>query len=1239
MKEWMNNKLLKQALLGLAAVFFTTALFANPVLDHIAGGQVSLQQTQNNLTVNQTSQKAIINWQSFNIGQQEATHFQQPAGGIALNRINGAQGASQIYGTLTATGEIILMNPAGIFFGPSAYVNVGGLIATTANISDQQFLQGQYQFTQVPNYSGAVINEGQIIAAQNGLVALIAPGVINHGLIQANLGHVVLASGEAFTMSFAGNDLINFTIDQKTTAPGHDPNGQALTDGVLNTGSLIANGGTINVTAQAAAGVLNNVINMQGIAQAQSVGVQNGEIILSGDPNGGVVNVAGRLDASGKGAGQTGGNVKVTGYDILVDSPSVMDVSGDAGGGSILIGGNAHGVGTLSNANATVLMPGTQLIANALTNGDGGQIVLWSDQVTKAYGSLSARGGASSGNGGWIETSGHYLDVNGIQIDTRAPSGQMGTWLLDPTNIYIANNQANATTAGMSGVDNSASTGVGVSPETFAATGAVQDSLLTTSDLVAALASTDVVVTTTNGAGTGAGNIIVVDPISWSANTNLSLQAANDMTISSAITGSGLGSSLTLQAGGTIAANAVLSMGSNITLTSGILQLGVASNGLGSGPLIFNGGALISSVATASLGNDFTVNGTVGFSGGNNLTLSGNGTLNGTLNTNSSVFVTLTGILSGLGGITNSGTNVLQLTNANTYSGGTIVTSGTINGTNNASLGTGTVTMNGGTLQGTGNIVFTNNFVINGATSFASNAPWGISGTITLNALLNADNTSTTTLSGVVSGAGAIDVIFGGLSLLNANTYSGGTTVSGGGLFVGNNSALGTGSVTVSGGTMQLSGVSISNPLILNGAGAGSGALVGTGSSSESGSVTLGSSTTIGTLSGGDSLALNGAIDDSVIGADTLQLSGPGTISLGNNVGSVKPLSILTSNAGNTVLNASVINTVNQQNYNGPVSLSANPVLTISGNNSSMTFNAGISGAGQSLSLQGTAGNNNTFSLTGPFNLANLSVSGGSGGVSSLSVGNASKTWSITGSDSGHLSGISGSNITGAFTFNNIANLTGGSGADQFVFANNASISGLVNGGSLASQNTLNYLAYTTNINAFLSSSPTPTLFNGTIANNGTTITTYQNINNLIANGNNTNILNLPNKMNTITITGPKQGYVNDPLNFKGFGVISAPPGTGSVVNFTIPIIFNSANQTASFDGVVMSFVNIGLGSSPFSQSTTAQILTTQLELQNTSNTSADWIVYGNLADIESYLSALFDVNNYPYHINLNCGG
>lgn len=529
---WSGEKL-KQTIVLFVTILICTSASANPVVDHVSSGNVSIQQTPNSTVINQTSQKAIINWKSFNIGQSEATHFQQPAGGVALNRISPTQGASSIYGRLTATGQIILVNPAGIFFGPGAYVNVGGLIASTKDISDKNFLDGNYHFDGVSPYSGSIINQGQIIAADHGLVALIGDGVQNNGLIQANVGHVVLASGDAFTMSFAGNDLVHFSIDVKSTKAGVDQNGNRLKDGVSNTGSIIANGGSILVSASAAQGVLDHMINLEGVAQARSVYQQNGEIILSGDADSGVVRVAAKLDASGKNKTEKGGNITITGHNILLDNNSSIDVSGDAGGGNIYIGGGVKGQGTLAHANATVMAPNTMILADAITQGDGGNVVLWSDYVTKAYGTISARGGALSGNGGFIETSSHNaLDISGIRIDTRAANGLTGDWLLDPLNVNIST--ASTSNGGFSGGD----------PNIYSPTSTGAN--VNTTDLANNLNAANVTITT-GLTGAEAGNITVSDPITWTSSNTLLLDAANNIIINAAITG--LNGTLQLNAG------------------------------------------------------------------------------------------------------------------------------------------------------------------------------------------------------------------------------------------------------------------------------------------------------------------------------------------------------------------------------------------------------------------------------------------------------------------------------------------------------------------------------------------------------------------------------------------------------------------------------------------------------------------------------------------------------------------
>lgn len=530
--------------LGYAIFVLAINAFANPVLGNIASGNVNVQQTTGSTIVNQTSQRAIINWQSFNIGAQEQTHFQQPVGGVALNRIDPTQGPSQIYGRLTATGEIILTNPAGVFFGPGSYVNVGGLIATTGNITDQNFLSGNYHFTSDPNYSGSIINQGTIIAAQNGLVALVGGNVSNTGMIQANLGKVVLASGSAFTLNFDGSNLINFTIDEKSVG------------GVSNKGLIQANGGTVMIAANSARSVLDNVINLDGIIEAKSVRQENGELILGdvkidGKDNG-VVRIAGKVDVSGTGTGETGGVINITGNKVLIDSGAVITANGDIGGGNINIGGNYQGKGPLTNSTATVLAQNAQLSADALTKGNGGNIILWSDSLTKAYGTISAHGGAEGGNGGFVETSSKgYLDVYGAHVDLRAAKGKTGNWLLDPADLTICT---------------ACITDANFAANIFTPNGT--NSSILVSDLVTQLNTANITIQTTAAGVGGNGDIFVNTPINWASANSLLLSAFRNVNINASITNTG-GASLTVTADNTVSGTGSVNLGADVNLTSG----------------------------------------------------------------------------------------------------------------------------------------------------------------------------------------------------------------------------------------------------------------------------------------------------------------------------------------------------------------------------------------------------------------------------------------------------------------------------------------------------------------------------------------------------------------------------------------------------------------------------------------------------------------------------------------------
>jgi filamentous hemagglutinin family protein len=517
----LKTKVVKNTLVFILTTAIVSVSYANPVLTNVESGQVSVTQSASSTVVNQASQQAIINWNSFNIAAGEKTQFVQPnASAVALNRINPTQGASQIYGSLSSNGQIILINAAGIHFGPGSMVNVGGMIASTSDISNANFLAGNYIFNIPSTYNGSIINKGTIIAANHGLIALLGSSVENNGMIQAEAGNILLGSGSKFTIDFYGDQLINFSVDEPASVGGT----------IKNSGTLLADGGKILITAEAAQGVVDDVINMSGVAQAQSVDQQNGEIILSSDGNS---NVSGTLDVSGLAAGATGGTIKILGNAIHLASTAQLNANGDAGGGEISIGGKPNAASLDEQDFNTTVDAGAVLKANAITQGNGGNVIVWSEGSTKFYGSIFSQGGSNSGNGGLVETSGSYLDVNGISVNTLAAHGKTGTWLLDPTNIYIGYDLAAAAAAGMTTSDTSADTN---NSGTFAGSGPIQDSFLRTYDLHTAINLSNVLVTTENPAGTGTGNIYFLDSFSWESANTLTLTAANQIVLKNPIT-------------------------------------------------------------------------------------------------------------------------------------------------------------------------------------------------------------------------------------------------------------------------------------------------------------------------------------------------------------------------------------------------------------------------------------------------------------------------------------------------------------------------------------------------------------------------------------------------------------------------------------------------------------------------------------------------------------------------------
>lgn len=417
---------------SLALALGGTAALGAPQGGVVQAGAAQIVHTNpTRLDIVQSTNRAVINWQSFSIGAKELVNFQQPSRQAAtLNRVIGVD-PSVILGRLTANGVVFLVNANGVLFGPGSKIDVGSLIATTAGISNENFMAGRYRFDQVTNRFATVVNRGEITAAEGGLVALVAPGVENTGIIRANLGKVALASGNAFTLDLFGDKLIALAIDDKVAAKLTDPEGRPLAAYVNQAGTIEADGGTVLLTANAAKTVLDNVINLSGTIQARSFAQLGGEIVLYGGDEG-TVRVSGVLDASGKRAGETGGNIQVLGENVQLASVARINVSGDAGGGSALVGGDWQGSGTMPRATNATVEAGAKVSADALTNGNGGKVVVWAQGETRFEGAISARGGASAGDGGQVEVSGKgTLSYTGL-VDAAAPNGKAGTLLLDP---------------------------------------------------------------------------------------------------------------------------------------------------------------------------------------------------------------------------------------------------------------------------------------------------------------------------------------------------------------------------------------------------------------------------------------------------------------------------------------------------------------------------------------------------------------------------------------------------------------------------------------------------------------------------------------------------------------------------------------------------------------------------------------------------------------------------------------
>uniref|UniRef100_UPI0025FEA18F autotransporter-associated beta strand repeat-containing protein n=1 Tax=Limnohabitans sp. Rim8 TaxID=1100718 RepID=UPI0025FEA18F len=305
-----------------------------PTGAQVAAGTVSFSKTQTataaSMAVQQSSNQAIVNWQSFNVGANAKVNITQPnSTSVLLNRVQSSD-PSQIFGQINANGQVLLLNPNGVYFAPGSRVDVGSFTASTHSISDADFLNGKHQFNR-NGATGSILNEGHITSGLGGYIALLAPEVRNLGVVLAQMGGTVaLAAGESFELQFNSNKQLTNVLVTPATLQTLVDNGQAVQ----------APGGLIILSAQAASGLLGGVVKNSGSISATGLVNDGGTI---------------RLSASHK-----------------IELAQTSSISADAAPNSVGKGGRIDIITDLGNASGITQVDGTISAKGGEQGGDGG---------------------------------------------------------------------------------------------------------------------------------------------------------------------------------------------------------------------------------------------------------------------------------------------------------------------------------------------------------------------------------------------------------------------------------------------------------------------------------------------------------------------------------------------------------------------------------------------------------------------------------------------------------------------------------------------------------------------------------------------------------------------------------------------------------------------------------------------------------------------------------------------------
>ena len=431
----------------IAAILLSAAVW--PFVQHPGVAQIAPAVDGTNTSVNQVNNTFNINggtqagtnlfhsFQQFGLNPEQVANFlANPTIANILSRVTGGN-VSIIQGQIQVTGSnanLYLMNPAGIVFGANASLNVpGSFTATTANgigVGNGWFnatgnnnyaalIGNPNQFALTALQPGTIVNAGNLAVEPGQSITLLGGTVINTGTLTAPGGTVTIAAvpgGKLVRINQAGS-LLSLDLPTETRA-------------VLNPATVTP----VSLPALLTGGNLGN---------ATGLTVQDGAVKLTGSgvtipTEAGVAIASNQIDVSGT----TGGTVNVLGNKVGVVSATIH-AAGTNGGGTVLIGGDYKGQGTVPNAQQTYVSRDSVINVDALQSGNGGRAIVWADNSTRFYGTINARGGAQSGNGGFVEVSGKQNLMFDGGVDVQAPAGAAGQLLLDPASVVIGTDGTN----------------------------------------------------------------------------------------------------------------------------------------------------------------------------------------------------------------------------------------------------------------------------------------------------------------------------------------------------------------------------------------------------------------------------------------------------------------------------------------------------------------------------------------------------------------------------------------------------------------------------------------------------------------------------------------------------------------------------------------------------------------------------------------------------------------------------